>query len=245
MKNHKLTIEYDGTRYHGWQKQKGDRTIQAEIERALQVMTGEDVVVVGSGRTDAGVHAYGQVAHFKVAAGLRPVEFQRGLNSLLGNDIVIHACHDVPLQFHARYDVKSKSYQYRILNRDIPSAMDRNFHWFIRKELNLDAMQAASIHLVGRHDFKSFEGAGSPRSDTVRTISRAEWNTTDDETILFDIEADGFLRYMVRNIVGTLVEVGLGKFTPTGFKEILLAKNRNSAGATAPPQGLFLMQVRY
>jgi tRNA pseudouridine38-40 synthase len=245
MKHFKLTIEYDGTGFHGWQRQKGDRTVQAEIEAALAVMVRRQVVLHGSGRTDAGVHAFGQTASFCCETGLSPDVFLKGLNSLLAHDVVIVRCEQAPPGFHARYDARSKTYQYRILNRETPTAVGRRYHWHIRRPLDLKAMQAAAATIVGTHDFKSFEAAGSPRSHTVRTVTAAAWTREGPDLLVFSITADGFLRFMVRNLVGTFVDVGLGKIDPAGFKEVLIARDRRRAGVTAPPQGLFLMQVTY
>ena len=244
-KKFKLVIEYDGTGYHGWQRQKSDRSIQAEIEKALTVMTRQALTLAASGRTDAGVHALGQVAHFTCETAIEPGTFHLGLNSLLPDDIVIKACERVPDTFHARYDARRKIYRYRILNRQVPTALDNRYAWHIRKELQIGAMQAAAAQIVGQHDFKAFEGTGSPRASTVRTIFRAQLNQEAEGYLIFEIEGDGFLRYMVRNIVGTLVEVGRGKITPEAFKSILESKDRDRAGATAPPQGLFLVSVDY
>jgi tRNA pseudouridine38-40 synthase len=199
-RNFKLIIEYDGSRYHGWQRQKEDRSIQGEIEKALKTITAGSVTLNGSGRTDAGVHAQGQVANFECNTRLEPDALMNGLNSLLQDDIVIKVCEPVSASFHARYDAKSKVYHYRILNRPLPAAIGRQYSWFIRKALNL---------------------------------------------LVFHIEADGFLRYMVRNMVGTLVDVGLEKSTPHDFKRILHSKDRSQASATAPAQGLMLMEVKY
>ena len=245
MQNYRLTIEYDGTAYHGWQRQKDDLTIQGEIEKALAVMTRQKVVVHGSGRTDAGVHAVAQTAHFKSDVGLAAEAFQMGLNSLLKDDIVIRACQVAEDTFHARYDARGKIYQYHILNHKIPSAINRNRVWHIRKQLDFYAMQRAAVHLAGEHDFKAFEGTGSPRSSTVRKVTMAEISRESAENITFTIEANGFLRYMVRNIVGTLVEVGQSKMAPERFKAVLECGDRGQAGATAPPQGLFLVKVHY
>ncbi len=244
-KNFKLTIEYDGTQYHGWQRQKGKITIQEEIEKALFKMTRQKIGLKGSGRTDAGVHALGQTANFQCETVLDESAFQNGLNSLLPEDIVIKDCQLVDESFHARYDAKSKIYQYRILNRRVPVAIDRQYAWLIRKPLDIEVMRRAIHHLVGTHDFKAFEGTGSPRSHTRRSVLTAKVWIQNKDLIIFEIEADGFLRFMVRNIVGTLVDVGLGKITPDQFKEILFSKDRSRAGATAPAQGLFLKEVRY
>ena len=245
MKNFQLNIEYDGTNYHGWQRQKKDITIQATIEKALSVMTCQEITLVGSGRTDAGVHALGQVAHFKCDTRLNADTFHQGLNSLLPNDIVITACRQVSKTFHARFDVKSKIYHYRILNRLLPSALLRHYAWHIHTPLNTTAINQACQSLLGRHDFKAFEGAGSPRDHTLRNIMTAKWKTCGVDEHQFWIEADGFLRYMVRNIVGTLINVGIGKISPCEFEKILDSKDRNQAGATAPPNGLYLVQVKY
>jgi len=245
LKNFKLIIEYDGTCYHGWQRQKADRTIQQEIENALATMTGSRVTLNGSGRTDAGVHAFGQAANFLCETDLSEAVFQKGLNGILPDDIVIKDCRLVDEAFHARYDVKSKIYHYQILNRKIPAAIGRQYAWFVRRKLDTAAMRSAIAHIIGSHDFKSFEGTGSPRSHTTRNIMAAELIDDKDGSLLFQIEADGFLRYMVRNIVGTLVDVGLGKITPAEFNDILNSKNRSNASATAPAHGLFLVEVKY
>ncbi|MBA3018876.1 MAG: tRNA pseudouridine(38-40) synthase TruA [Proteobacteria bacterium] len=244
-KNFKITIEYDGSSYHGWQRQKNLSTIQGEIEKALMKMTGNKVSLTGSGRTDAGVHAFGQAANFNCNTALLPETFYKGLNSLLPDDIVIKECKEVDEKFHARYDAKSKIYSYRILNCHTPAAIGRQYVWFIRKKLDSNAMRSSISHIIGLHDFKAFEGTGSPRSHTTRNILNATIEQKDISCLYFEIEADGFLKHMVRNIVGTLVDVGLGKITPDDFKQILISKNRNKAGATAPPHGLFLMHVKY
>ena len=244
-KNFKLLIEYDGTHYHGWQRQKDDRSIQGEIENALKKITANAVTVVGSGRTDAGVHAEDQVASFECDTRLEPEELRNGLNSLLAEDIIIKVCERVSASFHARYNAKSKVYCYKILNRPTPAAIGRQYSWFIRKSLNQDAMRTAIAHIIGRHDFKSFEGTGSPRQHTTRQVYSAELIEHKDGLLIFHIEADGFLRYMVRNIVGTLVDVGMQKLTPDDFKRILDAKDRSQASATAPAHGLTLIEVKY
>ena len=241
----KLVIEYDGTAYHGWQRQKSDRSIQAEIEKALTVMTRQAITLSASGRTDAGVHALGQAAHFTCETTIEPEAFHLGLNSLLPDDIVIKTCKRAPDTFHARYDARRKTYRYRILNRRVPTAVDNRYVWHIRQELRIGAMQAAAAQVVGEHDFKAFEGTGSPRTSTVRTIFNARLTQEPEGYLVFEIEGDGFLRYMVRNIIGTLVEVGRGKITPKDFNAILESRDRDRAGATAPPQGLFLVSVEY
>jgi tRNA pseudouridine38-40 synthase len=243
--NYKLIVEYDGSRYHGWQRQKEDRSIQGEIEKVLKTITTRNVTLIGSGRTDAGVHARGQVANFKCNTRLTPEDLINGLNHLLEDDIVIKVCQPVSANFHARYDAKSKVYHYQILNRALPAAIGRQYSWFIRKALNREAIRAAIAHIIGRHDFKAFEGSGSARQHTTRCIYSAELSEQDSGLLVFQIESDGFLRYMVRNIVGTLVDVGLEKLTPHDFKCILDSKDRSQASATAPAQGLTLIKVNY
>ncbi|MFO7840535.1 MAG: tRNA pseudouridine(38-40) synthase TruA [Desulfosalsimonadaceae bacterium] len=245
MHNLKLTIEYDGGNYHGWQKQKNAGTVQETIENALAVMTREQLRLIGSGRTDAGVHALGQTANFRCSTEIPPRAFVAGLNSLLPDDIVIHSCESVDMRFHSRYDALAKTYQYRILNRPVPSAICRQYAWFIPKELDVRAMQQACGHLLGTRDFKSFEASGSPRSHSVRTVTTARVYKDAADHIFFEITANGFLRFMVRNIVGTLADVGAGKNDPDDFRPILKAENRDHAGATAPPHGLFMVRALY
>ncbi len=245
MKNFKLVIEYDGTNYHGWQRQKKDRTIQGEIEQALLTISGHKITLIGSGRTDKGVHALGQTANFKCETHLGPDVFFRALNALLSDDIVIKSCETVDENFHARFNAKGKTYRYWIDNNALPKAIGRQYVWFIRHPLNYNAMNAAVQYLTGTHDFKAFEAAGSPRSSSERTVTRAEIIHSRNNHILFEIEANGFLRFMVRNIVGTLSEIGLGKRNADEIKTILLSCDRSQAGATAPAQGLFLVKVEY
>jgi tRNA pseudouridine38-40 synthase len=245
LKNFKLIIEYDGTHYHGWQRQPNGRSVQQTIEDAITTMTRRKISLIGSGRTDAGVHALGQTANFKCETRLTPDEIQKGLNSLLPEDIVIRRCRMVHPEFHSRYDVRSKRYRYWILNRHLPSAIGRRYSWWIRTPLDVAAMQQAADIILGEHDFKAFEATGSPRSHTRRRVMQASWERRSEGRITFDISADGFLRYMVRNIVGTLVSVGLHKTTPERFQKILDALDRSQAGTTAPAHGLFLMEVNY
>ena len=245
-RSYKVTIEYDGTRYHGWQVQNDVPTIQAEMEKALLLIAGQHSRVTASGRTDTGVHAIGQVAGFTIKKSISVGKLHNGLNALLPEDIVIRNLVVAPDGFHPRYDAVSKVYQYRILNRLLPDAIGRFYSWHIKRRLDFTAMQQAADHLIGTHDFTSFEGAGSPRATSVRHVMEASFTCNEDEhSITFQIEADGFLRFMVRNIVGTLVEVGFGKRETHSLKDILLARDRSVAGPTAPPQGLFLIRVNY
>ncbi len=243
--NYKIMIEYDGSRYHGWQRQKIDHSIQAEIEIALEKMTSTKVTLIGSGRTDAGVHAVGQVANFKCDTRLTPEAFFKGLNSLLPEDIIIKDCQLVAAEFHARYNARRKIYHYKILNRAVPAAVGRQYIWYVRSTLARQNMRAAMAHVIGRHDFKAFEGSGSPRQDSIREVFSARLIEDTGDILIFEIEAEGFLRYMVRNVVGTLVDVGLGKITAANFKKILDSKDRSQAGITAPAKGLTLFKVIY
>lgn len=240
----KLLIEYDGTNYHGWQIQPIDSSIQNEIQKILTIITKQPITIIGSGRTDAGVHAVGQVAHFECITSIPPEKFQDALNKMLPNDIVIRDCAYTHTDFHARYSARGKTYNYRILNSKIPIAINRDYFWHVIKTLDIDSMQKAADFLIGQKDFKAFEGAGSPRKSTVRKIFTAQLRR-DDSIITFKITGSGFLKFMVRNIVGTLVDVGTGKLTPDEFNRILLSADRNNAGMTAPPQGLCLKHVEY
>lgn len=247
-KNFKLTLEYDGTPYSGWQVQNNSITIQGEIERALSLMLNQPIRISGSGRTDAGVHALAQVANFQSDnTSMGEIQLKKGLNSLLKGPIVVHECKEVDEEFHSRYYAREKEYHYFFLNRELPCAVGRNFIWHIRKPLKVSAMEECCKIITGTHDFKAFEGAGSPRSTTVRTIFMAgfERSETENDRFTFKIRGDGFLRFMVRNIVGTLVLAGAGKITPDDFRKILEGKDRNLAGPTAPAKGLFLMRVFY
>jgi len=237
-------MEYDGSDFHGWQKQVNTRTVQGELEKAVNIITREDITVTGSGRTDAGVHALAQTAHFICRSRLSASEMQNALNSLTAKDVTIHSCQITDPDFHARFSAKKKTYRYHILNSALPSPIKSRYSWHLAKPLDLEAMIQAVQLIKGKKDFKSFEATGSPRNTTIRTISKADF-TVIDEMITFDIEADGFLRYMVRNIMGTLVEVGLNKISALQVEKILNAYNRKLAGATAPAKGLFLIKVDY
>jgi tRNA pseudouridine38-40 synthase len=208
-------------------------------------MVGRPVRLSASGRTDAGVHALGQVANFRCDTRLSPETLQKGLNSMLDDDIVIQDCREAPDSFHARFDAMGKTYHYHISNLPLPSAIRRRHVWFIRRPLDVSAMQRAADMLIGEHDFSAFEGAGSPRAHAIRIIAAALFERDGSGDIVFKISANGFLRFMVRNIVGTLVDVGHDKITPSEFKAVLESRDRRRAGPTAPPQGLFLMMVRY
>lgn len=245
MRNLKLIIEYDGTNYLGWQIQRQGPTIQGLIEEKLRFITNEEIHLIGSGRTDAGVHAIAQVANFKTNTSIDTNSLKRALNSLLPNDILIKKVEEAEDDFHARKHSKSKVYEYRILNKENPSVFLRQYSWHIPQRLNLVEMMRATEMLIGEHDFSSFRSSGSFTKTSVRRIIRAEWKRSQSGILRFEIEANGFLRQMVRAIVGTLVEVGRGRIDAQGFREILESKNRQKAGSTAPAHGLFLKEVKY
>jgi len=244
-RNFKLVLEYDGSGYHGWQRQEGVLTIQEVLESRIEIMLGGPIRVRGSGRTDAGVHARRQVVNFYARTRLKPREIQRGLNSLLPADIVVLEAEEVADSFHARFSASSKTYEYRILNRETPSALERNSAWLIRRRLEARPVLECLPGLVGVHDFSAFMAAGSSVKTTERSIYRAELSLPAPDHWVFLFEANGFLRHMVRNLVGTLVDVGRGKLSPEGFVEIMDSKDRRRAGMTAPAHGLFLVDVKY
>ena len=244
-KNFKITIEYDGTPFSGWQIQNDRITVQGEIEKSLSRILNQKIKINGSGRTDAGVHALGQTANFHAETSISCSDLKRGINSIINGPVVIRKCKIVHPDFHARYDAVSKEYHYHILNRPDPCAIGKNYIWHIKKNLDIDAMNRCCSLITGIHDFKSFEGAGSPRAHTIREIFFSFVEKPDKDRIIFKIKANGFLRFMVRNIMGTLVSAGLLKISFDDFRRIMEAKNRNAAGMTAPPQGLFLTRVFY
>ncbi len=241
----KLIIEYEGTEFSGWQRQPEKTTVQGELEKVLSRILNQPITLAGSGRTDAGVHALGQAASFCADTALAPNILKKGVNRLMKHAIVLTACHRVSDTFHAQYSAVSKEYAYYILNRETPCAVGRNYVWHVHRSLDIDVMNQCCALICGTHDFKSFENAGSPRNSTVRTVFMARMERMDDDRLVFRICASGFLKNMVRNLMGTLVDAGLGKMTPAMFEEILSAKDRSLAGATAPAQGLFLKQVNY
>lgn len=243
--NFKLVIEYDGTSFYGWQRQPDKLTVQQEIEMQLGRMLNRKITIAGSGRTDAGVHAFGQTASFAAETDLSPNRIKKGLNSMIKQPVVIHDCQAVPESFHARYSAVSKEYHYHILNRKDPCAVKKDYVWHIRHPLDINAMNVCCRLLVGTHDFKSFENTGSPRTSSVRQVFFARVEPEKKDQVVFKICATGFLKYMVRNIVGTLVMAGQGKINVKDFKIVMEAKNRKKAAATAPAHGLFLMQVNY
>ncbi len=244
-RNFKLVLEYDGSNYHGWQRQEGVLTIQEVMESRLEVMLGSPVSVRASGRTDAGVHARGQVVNFYSRTRLGANEIQQGLNSLLPPDIVVLQAREVPDSFHARFCATGKTYAYQILNRSVASALERKYAWHVRRTLSREPMIQCLRYLIGEHDFAAFMASGSSVSSTERHLFQADLEEPDGEHVVFVFKANGFLRHMVRNLVGTLVEVGKGRKTPEEFIRVLESKDRKQAGMTAPAHGLFLVSVDY
>ena len=247
LRTFKLTIAYDGTNYAGWQRQLGVDTIQARLEAAVAEIEGNHVTVHGAGRTDSGVHALGQVASFQIDHGITTSALRRALNAKLPEDIRVREVETVSGLFHARFNARCKSYRYRINRATIPNPMENRFAWHIGDALDLAVMRRAAVALIGRHDFKSFQTATSVAElkTTVRTVFAIEIHLKPEQIVTIDVVGDGFLRYMVRTIVGTLVEVGLGRREATEMPDVLLAKSRDLAGPTAPALGLCLVSVVY
>jgi tRNA pseudouridine38-40 synthase len=244
----KLTVAYDGTAYAGWQIQPAEPTVQGVLEAAWREITQETVRLTAAGRTDAGVHALGQVAGLSTESRLSNSELQRGLNAVLPEDVAVVHLEDAREGFHATHDAQTKTYRYQIHNGRTPAVFDRHYAWHYPQPLDAAAMHRSGQALVGRHDFSSFESAGSERPDSVRTITaltvtRGAGDRTDRVTI--EVTGDGFLYNMVRAIVGTLVEVGKGTHDVSWPAEVLAARDRRQAGQTVPPHGLFLVRVEY
>jgi len=252
MRNIKLTIEYDGTNYHGWQSQKNAVSVQDEIQKAIRELTGEDCLLIGAGRTDMGVHALGQVANFKTQSKVPADKFSYALNSLLPDDIVIKKSEEVSPDFHAQYSARGKKYMYLIYNSTRPSALLRDRAYFVPQKLDIAAMKKAAACFIGTHDFSAFRAVGSSAKTSVRTITNASLDVCNDFSLVarnnllkFEIEGNGFLYNMVRIIVGTLVEIGIGKLPCDSVPGIIKSCDRKKAGRTAPPHGLYLVEVYY
>lgn len=247
MRTLKLTLEYDGTDYVGWQRQENGPSIQGLLETALERFDGVAVAVHGAGRTDAGVHALGQVASVVMATDLECGTLARALNAVLPPDVRVTNVEDAPPGFHARFSATGKLYEYRIVNAPCVSPFIRRYAWHIVPSLDVAAMRQAAAVLVGRHDFASFQAAGSSGGSTERTITGIDWQDGGgfDRPLAMRIEGNGFLRHMVRTIVGTVVDVGLGRWPVGHVVEILASGDRAKAGPTAPACGLFLVRVRY
>jgi tRNA pseudouridine38-40 synthase len=243
----KLTVAYDGTAYSGWQFQPDKPTIQGALEATWQSLTQENLRVTAAGRTDAGVHALGQTVGVATETRLTNEDLHRGLNALLPDDVAVVAIEDARDNFHATYEAVGKRYRYHIHNSRSPSVFARHYAWHYPQPLDAAAMHTAGQALVGRHDFSSFETAGSERPDSIRTIHEIAVvrDNVDADQITIDVAGDGFLYNMVRTIVGTLIDVGTGKREITWTAEVLASRDRRKAGQTAPPHGLFLVHVDY
>ncbi len=245
LRSLRLTLEYDGSKYFGWQTQRDQPTVQETIEQAIAKIVGEKVALHGSGRTDRGAHALGQVAHFQCDSILPTERWLAALNAHLPDDIAVLRVEEVDADFHARFSARSKTYRYRITNRTVRSPLLRARAWFVPESLDLDRMRQAAAHLVGEHDFRAFMKEGSQQKSTVRRVIRLEIERTGDD-IIIEVEATGFLYTMVRAFVGCLVRVGRGRWEPESLEQVLRAGDRERVGPnTAPAQGLYLLEVQY
>ncbi|NUM33163.1 MAG: tRNA pseudouridine(38-40) synthase TruA [Candidatus Brocadiae bacterium] len=244
MRNIKLTIEYDGTNYHGWQEQDNLQTIQGCLKQAIYDLCKENVIIYGAGRTDAGVHAKAQIANFRTESKIPDYAFAKALNTLLPEDIAIKASVEVPDSFHSQFAAQKKAYSYNIINRKTRPTMDRKFMHWVWVLLDIDRMQEGANYLLGKHDFSAFEAANSPRQSSVRTIYEIRVEKKQDYVKIW-VEADGFLYHMVRNIAGTLIAVGKKKYAPEHIKRVLESRNRTLAASTAPACGLCLEYIEY
>ena len=244
MRNIKLTIEYDGKKFGGWQKQPNKLNIQGEIEKAIEEITGEKIDLNASGRTDAGVHSLGQVANFKTNSKIEIEKIPIAINSKLKQSIRIIKAEEVEENFHARYSCKGKKYRYIINNSKYGSAIYRDLEYHMPIKLNVEAMQKGIKYFEGEHDFKGFKASGTSSKSSVRTIYNAKV-IQEGERIIIELEGNGFLYNMVRIISGTMLDVGLGKIKPEEIPEIIESKERSRAGKTLPPQGLYLVEVYY
>jgi tRNA pseudouridine38-40 synthase len=240
-----MTVEYDGTDFVGWQRQTNGPSVQAAIEDALQEMLGVATAVRGAGRTDAGVHALGQVAHFDAEARIPLHGYQRGLNALLPRSIAIKDVQAAAPDFDARFSAHKKLYRYTIWTAPTRSPLHERYVWHLRRNLDIVKMERAAAVLLGKHDFNAFRAADCERHTTVRTISRLAVARPQPELLTIEVEADAFLKNMVRIIVGTLCEVGFGKRDASDMQRILDGRDRRQAGVTAPPQGLAMVRVDY
>lgn len=241
----KLTLEYDGRAFLGWQRVAQGASVQGALEEAIFKLSGARVEVIGAGRTDSGVHARGQVAHFDLETRLAPGRVRDGLNAHLRPDLIsVLACEEAAPDFHARFDAVKRSYQYRVIPRRAPLALESGRAWRVPRELHIGAMNAAAQRLVGRHDFTTFRDAGCQAKSPVKTLDIFEVSGFDDD-VYFWCEARSFLHRQVRSMVGTLVEVGLGKLSADDVAAALAAKDRARCGPVAPSDGLYLMRVDY
>jgi tRNA pseudouridine38-40 synthase len=242
----KLTIAYDGTGFVGWQRQASGVSIQGLLEDALSDLDGRRVNVAGAGRTDAGVHAHGQVASVVLARAIDPATLMRATNARLPAAIRVIDASEAPADFHARFHARSKRYRYRIWNGEVISPFERAYAWHVAgPSLDVGAMAEAASAFEGRHDFAAFQAAGGETHSAVRTVFDTRIDGGPEGLVEYNISGDGFLRHMVRNLVGTLVEVGRGRRSPAWVRDVLESRDRGRAGPTAPAEGLFLMAVEY
>jgi tRNA pseudouridine38-40 synthase len=240
----RITLEYDGSNYSGWQLQVGQDSIQARLEAVLEQIFSQNIRVHGSGRTDAGVHALGQVAAFDLPRHFAPADLRRAMNSLLPPDIAIVAASCASDDFDPRRDAHLRVYEYRVINRDRRSAFDYRYAWLVPAPLELAAMNAAARRFIGEYDFAAFRSVGSEEKTTLRRVFVSEWSRNADRFV-YRVEASGFMRHMVRTMVATMVAVGRGKLAPAHVTALIEARDRALAPASAPPCGLFLVEVRY
>ena len=245
MRTLKLTLSYDGTRLVGWQRQAEGESVQGVLEDALARFEGGPVTVHGAGRTDAGVHALGQVASVEVAFTHDVATLARALNAQLPEDVRVLSVEEAAPGFHARFSARSKTYRYCIRNGAVATPFERAYVWHVPQPLDVDAMRQAASRLLGRHDFSTFRSIGTDVPDAVRTLHRSDVVGDAGSLLTYEVSGDGFLRHMVRAIVGTLVEVGRGWRDPAQMDALLQTRDRARAGATAPPHGLFLVRVDY
>lgn len=253
MRTFKVTLSYDGTDFAGFQRQSNARSVQQVLEEALAPLEGRPVVVSGAGRTDSGVHALGQVASFALTHAIPPAELKQALNATFNatgsTDLRVIALEQAPDDFNARFSARGKLYRYRIVNAELIDPFERRFAWHVPRPLELERMREAAQHLIGEHDFAAFQAAGGNVRTSVRTITASEWveKRLDDggRLLTYEIAASGFLKYMVRSIVGTLVEIGFGRRETNTVRDLLVSGDRSKAGQTSPPHGLYLVRVDY
>lgn len=255
MRNIKLVLQYDGSAYSGWQVQKKEKTIQSILEKAILTVTKENVRITGAGRTDAGVHAFGQVAAFKTGSDLEPGVLLRAVNANIPQDIRVIKASECPADFQPRFSAKNKTYSYLVSRPGAYAVFLKRYSWQVPYDLNISDMRKAARYLIGRHDFACFRASGCSSKNALRNIIKLTVSKANASVFLgfkfnaplikISVQADAFLRYMVRNIVGTLVEAGRGKMPPLDMKKILASKDRRNSGPTAPAQGLFLEKIEY